>query len=58
VAVADGAGSTPHLRDPDDRGGRGLLLVDRICSAWGVGHHDDGKLVWGRITCGSEPAAG
>ncbi|HEY3471556.1 MAG TPA: ATP-binding protein [Amycolatopsis sp.] len=51
VAVADEGGGIARLRDPDSEGGRGLLLVDRICSAWGVSHHDDGKVVWGVLGC-------
>jgi anti-sigma regulatory factor (Ser/Thr protein kinase) len=51
VAVADAGPGEPRLRDPDLRGGRGLLLVDQLCSAWGVSYHDAGKLVWGRLVC-------
>ncbi|WIV54288.1 ATP-binding protein [Amycolatopsis nalaikhensis] len=51
VAVADSGSGAPRMRTPDPRGGRGLLLVDRICSAWGVSHHDDGKVVWGTLGC-------
>ncbi|MEU8639467.1 ATP-binding protein [Amycolatopsis sp. NPDC048633] len=49
VAVADTDSGALRLRAPDDDGGRGLLLVDQICLAWGVSYHDEGKLVWGRI---------
>jgi anti-sigma regulatory factor (Ser/Thr protein kinase) len=68
VAVADHGREAPRPRVPSHDGGRGLLLVDRICLDWGVSHHDDGKLVWGRVTCadsgstcgepGGEPAGG
>jgi anti-sigma regulatory factor (Ser/Thr protein kinase) len=51
VAVADAGTGEPRLRVPDHVGGRGLLLVDRICETWGVSRHDDGKLVWGRLDC-------
>lgn len=54
VAVADTSGSSPRLRVPDDHGGRGLLLVDQLCLAWGASYHDDGKVVWGRLGC-AEP---
>ncbi len=57
VAVADTGRDAPRLRVPDDEGGRGLHLVDRICSAWGTSHHDDGKVVWGRIACARSGAA-
>ncbi|WP_233226195.1 ATP-binding protein [Amycolatopsis sp. CA-126428] len=51
VAVADSGAGEPQVRAPDRGGGRGLLLVDQLCSAWGVSRHDDGKLVWGRVDC-------
>ncbi len=51
VAVADHGGGVPHMRDPAHDGGRGLLLVDRICRAWGVSDDDGGKTVWGRVPC-------
>ena len=31
---------------PDREGGRGLLLVDAIATAWGVDLYPDGKTVW------------
>jgi anti-sigma regulatory factor (Ser/Thr protein kinase) len=58
VAVADHGGGEPKLRAPGPDGGRGLLLVDRICSAWGVDHHDDGKLVWARVGCEEQDCPG
>jgi anti-sigma regulatory factor (Ser/Thr protein kinase) len=51
VADADVGDGEPRLRVPDRDGGRGLRVVDRLCRAWGVSHHDDGKLVWGRLRC-------
>jgi anti-sigma regulatory factor (Ser/Thr protein kinase) len=51
VAVADTGGGSPRLRVPDLDGGRGLLLIDQICLAWGVSYQDDGKVVWGRLRC-------
>jgi anti-sigma regulatory factor (Ser/Thr protein kinase) len=51
VAVADAGRGEPRLRVPDLGGGRGLLLVDQLCLAWGVSRHDDGKLVWARLEC-------
>lgn len=49
VAVIDAGGGRPRIRVPDDDGGRGLRLVDRLCRAWGVDWHDEGKVVWGRV---------
>jgi len=54
VAVADAGGGEPKLRVPDHGGGRGLLLVDQLCLAWGVSRHDDGKLVWARVECSAD----
>jgi anti-sigma regulatory factor (Ser/Thr protein kinase) len=54
VAVADIGVGEPKLRVPDHGGGRGLLLVDQLCLAWGVSRHDDGKLVWARMECAED----
>jgi anti-sigma regulatory factor (Ser/Thr protein kinase) len=37
----------------DEEGGRGLLLVGALCSAWGVlpGADGRGRLVWAELTC-------
>ena len=51
VAVADTGTGEPRLRVPGRAGGRGLLLVDELSQAWGVSHHDDGKVVWARLAC-------
>lgn len=51
VAVADTGTGEPRLRVPGRSGGRGLLLVDELALAWGVSHHDDGKVVWARLAC-------
>jgi anti-sigma regulatory factor (Ser/Thr protein kinase) len=56
VAVIDAGTGKPRLRAPDRGGGRGLLIVDRLCAGWGVRHHDDGKLVWGRLPCTAREA--
>jgi anti-anti-sigma factor len=37
----------PVPDDPEGEGGRGLLLVERLATAWGVDHHPGGgKVVW------------
>jgi hypothetical protein len=51
VTVADHGHGVPRLREPAHDGGRGLLLVDRICRDWGVRDDDDGKTVWGHVPC-------
>jgi anti-sigma regulatory factor (Ser/Thr protein kinase) len=57
VAVADVGSGEPRMRVPDHRGGRGLLVVDRVCAEWGVSSHDDGKLVWARVDCAHPDSA-
>src|SRR5688500_6298605 len=34
--VTDAGPGTPHMRTPDDNGGRGLVLVNRLANSWGV----------------------
>jgi anti-sigma regulatory factor (Ser/Thr protein kinase) len=48
VEVHDCAPAMPVRRQPDhdDDGGRGIWLVDRNASAWGVEQADGGKSVW------------
>src|SRR5258708_5139065 len=36
--------------DPGADGGYGLLIVDRLCSRWGI-EHDDESLVWCELDC-------
>ncbi|MEU3553018.1 ATP-binding protein [Streptomyces fragilis] len=35
--------------DPEREHGRGLLLVDAMCRAWGAQRHDAGMLVWAEV---------
>lgn len=52
-----------HRPEPDDEGGRGLLLVSVLADAWGVGERMPGKVAWcefaasARMFAGSEPGA-
>jgi anti-sigma regulatory factor (Ser/Thr protein kinase) len=48
VEVADGATDLPVVLnpEPDAPSGRGMLLVSRMASNWGVEPIPDGKLVW------------
>jgi signal transduction histidine kinase len=39
----------PRLAEQDDSGGRGLLLVDALSSAWGVDPTPSGKTVWAQL---------
>ncbi|WP_029290311.1 ATP-binding protein [Cellulomonas sp. HZM] len=48
VEARDGYSAPPVLKHarPQDDGGRGVWLVDRLASDWGMRAHDDGKTVW------------
>jgi CheY-like chemotaxis protein/anti-sigma regulatory factor (Ser/Thr protein kinase) len=48
VLVHDDDPTPPELRDPvvAEAGGRGLLILDRLASRWGVEPEGDGKVVW------------
>ncbi|MFF7974666.1 ATP-binding protein [Streptomyces sp. NPDC007905] len=39
----------PSPQQPDEEHGRGLLLVDALCSSWGVQEHGPGLLVWAEL---------
>ncbi|WP_256725648.1 ATP-binding protein [Streptomyces sp. IMTB 2501] len=39
----------PSPRRPDEEHGRGLLLVDALCQAWGAQEHGPGLLVWAEL---------
>jgi anti-sigma regulatory factor (Ser/Thr protein kinase) len=58
VAVADaGAATGPHLiDDPTAERGRGLLVVQGLCSRTGVSGDNRGRLVWGEVPWASPPA--
>jgi anti-sigma regulatory factor (Ser/Thr protein kinase) len=48
VEVDDASDQLPVMRDPSptDRGGRGLLIIDRLARSWGAERRDGGKTVW------------
>lgn len=49
VEVDDAAPEQPRIRPADETGGRGLPLVDRLASAWGVQQHKAYKTVWAEV---------
>lgn len=52
VVVSDQSDGEPVPRfdlTPDAIGGRGLLIVDRLATAWGTSPTDTGKSVWFRL---------
>jgi anti-sigma regulatory factor (Ser/Thr protein kinase) len=48
VAVRDGSPLVPHRGEPtpSDVRGRGMVIVERCTSRWGVEHGAHGKAVW------------
>ena len=52
--VRDGSALNPLPREPDEHGGRGVLILDAVASRWGVfGHPGAGKTVWFELAgCG------
>jgi hypothetical protein len=49
IEVDDASPAQPRLRNPDRTGGRGLVLVDRLASSWGVRNHGAHKTVWAEL---------
>lgn len=43
---------------PDEEHGRGLLLVDAVCHAWGAQEHGTGLLVWAELARTADTARG
>ncbi|MGW5457601.1 ATP-binding protein [Streptomyces sp. NPDC003996] len=46
----------PSAQRPDEEHGRGLLLVDALCRAWGAQEHGPGLLVWAELDRWSDAA--
>ncbi|WP_194815908.1 ATP-binding protein [Nocardia sp. XZ_19_385] len=49
VEVDDSGTGEPHLRTPDLNGGRGVLVINRLASSWGVVHYGRFKTVWAEL---------
>lgn len=57
VTVSDSCSATPHLRQADETGGRGLRLVDELSTRWGSDPvSGDGKRVWFELRRGPQRA--
>ncbi|MFE2099870.1 ATP-binding protein [Streptomyces sp. NPDC059468] len=48
----------PSPQRPDEEHGRGLLLVDALCQAWGAQEHGPGLLVWAELARQTDAALG
>jgi anti-sigma regulatory factor (Ser/Thr protein kinase) len=48
IRVWDSNSQMPTRRDagPDEERGRGLMLVEHLCTEWGAYREADGKVVW------------
>lgn len=56
VEVRDASPLRPRVRDdqpaPDEIRGRGMLIVERCTSRWGMDELAEGKAVWFELDCG------
>ncbi len=50
--------SYPSPQRPDEEHGRGLLLIDGLCRAWGAQEHGPGLLVWADLPRQADPSHG
>jgi anti-sigma regulatory factor (Ser/Thr protein kinase) len=60
VAVCDTSPAPPRVRDygPEAVTGRGMLLVERIATRWGVENNSTGKCVWFEVDAADEGRVG
>jgi anti-sigma regulatory factor (Ser/Thr protein kinase) len=49
IEVRDETGKLHRTPAPDVNGGRGLVLVEGLSSAWGVRRDGPGKVVWAEV---------
>jgi anti-sigma regulatory factor (Ser/Thr protein kinase) len=55
--VRDSSPRNPVPRDPDEYGGRGVLILDALATSWGVqGHPGSGKTVWFELARADAPS--
>jgi anti-sigma regulatory factor (Ser/Thr protein kinase) len=57
IRVWDGNDEMPARRDadPDDIGGRGLMIIDSLAKDWGAYRKADGKVVWVMLSPPGDP---
>jgi anti-sigma regulatory factor (Ser/Thr protein kinase) len=53
LSVIDCSTALPALREPDDSGGRGLLLISQLADHWGAEPHPGGKRVYAELVAGT-----
>ncbi|WP_280373328.1 ATP-binding protein [Nocardia wallacei] len=49
IEVDDHGVGVPYLRAPDDGGGRGMTVIDRMATGWGVIDYTGFKTVWAEM---------
>jgi anti-sigma regulatory factor (Ser/Thr protein kinase) len=49
LTVTDDSPTHPRRHEPDEHGGRGLLIVDALCTRWGIRDQAIGKQVWAEL---------
>ncbi|MCE6996144.1 ATP-binding protein [Saccharothrix sp. S26] len=49
IEVDDTSVGQPRIRRPDTSGGRGMIIVGALATAWGVVRHPDHKTVWAEL---------
>ncbi|MEV6970363.1 ATP-binding protein [Hamadaea sp. NPDC051192] len=49
ITAADGSAVLPERREPDAKGGRGIIIIEMLAERWGVDSHHGGKHVWVRL---------
>ncbi|WP_162958251.1 ATP-binding protein [Nocardia yunnanensis] len=49
IEVDDTGPGMPRLRAPDGTGGRGMILIDRLATAWACTARHDHKTVWAEL---------
>ncbi|MFF2555226.1 ATP-binding protein [Nocardia sp. NPDC058058] len=49
VEVDDSGSGDPRVRTPDLAGGRGMIVIDRLATDWGVIHYEGFKTVWAEL---------
>jgi anti-sigma regulatory factor (Ser/Thr protein kinase) len=57
IRVWDGNDEMPVRRDadPDDLGGRGLMIIDSLAKDWGAYRKANGKVVWAMLSPPADP---
>ncbi|WET77431.1 ATP-binding protein [Amycolatopsis sp. QT-25] len=58
IEVDDASPRQPRPRTPDGSGGRGLMLIDRLASSWGVRNGARHKTVWAELALDREGSSG